>query len=232
MIRKILFVLLFFSTTMQAGYVIQLGLYKNRLMLQKMVDRIAQTKLKSNVTIEKLGELHWAHSQPIEDKVSAQRALLHYRKVFKDAFIKEVSAKQNQKKEQTNIPVVLDQMVSKKGHAKRAKKRSLETLLNGNVFYVCFEAADKELVIVAFDGDYIEYNTIIGDIPSFKERYNVINNRLYTFKEKVSQHSVYSTLEEVKEKYLLISSWHKNEKVNSIRYYYKLEDALAYVKRG
>jgi hypothetical protein len=230
MIKKILFVLLFLSATIEAGYVIHLGLYKNRPALQKMVNRIAKTELRSNVTIEKRGSLHWAHSRTIEDNVSAKQALRHYRKVFKDAFMSK--AKVKQKKAHASHPVITDQTRSRNTHVIGTKKRSLETQLTGNVFYVSLETAERELLIVAFDGKHVEYNPIMGDIPSFKERYDVIDDRLYTFKEKASGDSVYSTLEKVKKKYLLISSWHQKEKVNTFRYYYELEDALAYVRGG
>lgn len=228
--RKILFVLLFFSVTIEAGYVIHLGLYKNRPALQKMVNRIAKTELRSNVIIEKRGSLHWAHSRTIEDKVSAKQALRHYRKVFNDAFM--TKAKVKQKKAHASHPLITDQTGSGNMHVTATKKCSLETQLTGNVFYVSLEAAERELVIVAFDGKYVEYNPIVGNIPSFKERYHVIDDRLYTFKEKASGDSVYSKLEKVKKKYLLISSWHQKEKVNTFRYYYELEDALAYVRGG
>lgn len=255
--KKILFLLLFLSVTMQAGYVIQLGLYKNRQALEEMVDHIAKSKLRSNVIIEKRGDLHWAHSRTIEDKATAQQSLLQYRKVFKDAFIKEIPttkvkprpiSKEKQKSKIVNTAVshtshainakkeVLKQSeavpskLTEQNHETSKKKLSLEKRLKGNVFYVCVEAAKTELLIVAFDENHVEYNTVIGDIPSFKEQYAVINDRLYVFKDKASKNSVYSTLEEVKGKYLLISNWNQNEKVNTLRYYYNLEDALAYVQ--
>ena len=227
--KKILFVLLFFSVTMQAGYIIHLGLYKNRPALQKMVDRIAKSELRSNVTIEKRGELHWAHSYTIEDMVSAKQALRHYRKVFNDAFISKVRI--HPKNAQRDTTAIETQSASRKKDTENIEKHSLERRLRGNLFYVCLETADKALLAVAFDGKHVAYNTIIGDAPSLKERYDVRNDRLYTFNDSVDTDAVYETLDKVTKRYLLISYWHEEEKVNTLRYYYKLEDALAYIKR-
>lgn len=276
MLRNISFIIIFTGLStivLQAEYVIQLGLYKNRAILEKMVDRISDPKLRSEVIIEKRGEMHWAHSPVIKDKLTMNHTLLGYRKVFKDAFFKEVpiiddkqhemkaidSVKSAQKEvpqkmvatkaeeidplafvqklvpqkiEETKIPNKSDEEKAEevKNDSKSLKRLSFEERLKGNVFFVCFETKDKQVVKTEFDGHNVSYTPVVGEMEPFNAQYDVVLDRIYIFKDKISTRSIYSTLDEVKEKYLLISSWHNRKKVNTIRYYYDLQDAMAYVK--
>ena len=251
-------VLIGMSTAMlQADYVIQLGLYKNRSTLDKMVNSISDPKLKAGVIIEKRGELHWAHSKVIKDKDSMQHELSVYREVFKDAFFKELSTIKKENEEIIEIDPIkfVEKMVQPdvsqtapvkevkatsnidekaellKSNAVASKKLSFEEWLKGNVFYVCSKSEGKKVVKTEFDGRQVNYTSVFDELNTSEARYDVVLDRLYIFKEKISTRSAYSTLDEVKEKYLLIGSWENRKKVNTIRYYYNLPDAMAYVNR-
>ena len=251
MLRNISFFMVLLSMSTQilnADYMIQLGLYKNRTILDKMVSRISDAELRSEVIIEMRGELYWAHSKVINNETLMKQRLSDYRKVFKDAFSKEVPSMQPEVKDVKQIdPLefvqkIVPRQVEKpktaevtkvevlQSDAETSKKLSFEERLKGNTFYVCFESQNKQIVKTEFDGQEVNYIPIVGDMASYTARYDVVFDRLYVFEDKISTRSVYVTLDEVKEKYLLLSNWHNRKKVNMIRYYYDLQDAMTYMQ--
>jgi hypothetical protein len=59
--------------------------------------------------------------------------------------------------------------------------------------------------------------------------YIVDNRRLYMFADTFSENGAYSKLEAKEKKYLLVSSWSNGKKLNTLRYYYHLNDAKRYL---
>lgn len=106
MVKNILLILGLFgmgSLHLQADYVIQLGVFKNKNSLVKNIERISDETLRANVSIKKQKGLYWAHSKTYTDKKSMQRDLAKYRKHIKDAFGKKVSTQKASSKKEVSV---------------------------------------------------------------------------------------------------------------------------------
>ena len=105
-------------------------------------------------------------------------------------------------------------------------------MLSGRHFYLAYKATDKNpnlLVKVKFGNHRVSYQPIIGDMKLNDANYFVDEKKLYMYAEFFTRDGAYSTLEEHHDKYMLVSSWSNGKKLNTLRYYYKLDDAKAYL---
>ncbi len=115
-----------------------------------------------------------------------------------------------------------------------AKDVSLYDRFHQKTLYLC--AYGKEpwspnvLMQVDFFDKGVVYTPMMGEVPSKKEKYAIDNNKLYISHKGLFDSEVYSTLDSVTLEYYLISTWVGKKKVNTIRYYFDLEKAEAYVK--
>jgi hypothetical protein len=69
----------------------------------------------------------------------------------------------------------------------------------------------------------------MGDISPRREIYTIDKNKLYISQQGLFDSEISNTLDSVTSDYYLISTWVGKNKVNTIRYYYDLEKAEAYV---
>jgi len=69
----------------------------------------------------------------------------------------------------------------------------------------------------------------MGEISPRREIYTIDKNKLHISQQGLFDSEIYSTLDSVASEYYLISSWVGKSKVNTIRYYFDLEKAEAYV---
>jgi len=111
-------------------------------------------------------------------------------------------------------------------------KHFTKEMLSGQYYYLAYQASNKNpnlLIRVSFSSDEVTYQPIIGDMKMTKASYLVDNNRLYMFTNAFTQDGAYSKLEKNKTNYFLVSSWANGKKLNTLRYYYKMNDAKQYL---
>lgn len=59
--------------------------------------------------------------------------------------------------------------------------------------------------------------------------YIIENRRLYMFANSFTKDGAYSILDKHRKKYFLVSSWINGKKLNTLRYYFNLNDAKEYL---
>jgi len=114
---------------------------------------------------------------------------------------------------------------------KRYKHFSKE-MLGGHYYYLAYkkEGDNPNLLIkVSFKNHEVTYQPVIGEMQMTKANYMVENNKLYMFANTFTKNGSFSKLEEHHKKYFLVSSWANGKKLNTLRYYYKLNDAKQYL---
>lgn len=111
---------------------------------------------------------------------------------------------------------------------------SLYDRLHQKTLYLCAygpeEWSPNVLIHIAFFDKEVIYTPIMGDVSSKKEQYKVTEDKLYISHHSVFDPEMYSRIEEITEDYYLISTWIKENKMTSIRYYFDLDKAQEYVK--
>ena len=111
---------------------------------------------------------------------------------------------------------------------------SLYTRLHQKTLYLCAygpeEWSPNVLIHIAFFDKDVIYTPIQGDVSSKREKFKIIEDRLYISHKGVFNDDMYSTIEETTQDYYLISTWIGKKKMTSIRYYFDLGKAEEYVK--
>ena len=100
--------------------------------------------------------------------------------------------------------------------------------------YLCAYGAEEwssnVLIHVAFFDKEVIYTPIRGDVSHRREVYTIDKNRLYISQKGLFDSEIYKTLDEINSDYYLISTWVEKTKVNTIRYYFDLDKAEAYIR--
>jgi len=137
-----------------------------------------------------------------------------------------------------NIPSILEALPHSSVVApsekieQRTYKYFTNQMLSGNHYYMTYKApkgGSNLLIKVSFGADTVTYQPVLGDMQMTQANYLVENNRLYMFAESFSPDGAYSTLDEHRKDHFLVSSWMDKKKLNTLRYYYKLNDAKKYL---
>lgn len=136
-----------------------------------------------------------------------------------------------------NRVVTLPETVNQKpqGQEEREEKKPdyfTKQMLSGQQFFLAYKATERSpnlLVKVTFGNHTVSYQPIIGDMKLNDANYFIDDHKLYMYAEYFTRDGAYSTLEEHEDAYMLVSSWSKGKKLNTLRYYYKLDDAKEYL---
>jgi len=105
-------------------------------------------------------------------------------------------------------------------------------MLSGKHYYLAYKSTKDSpnlLIKVSFQNHIVTYQPVIGDMKMTKANYLVENGRLYMFANSFTTDGAYSKLEERRKNHLLVSSWVNGKKLNTLRYYYDLNDAKEYL---
>ena len=105
-------------------------------------------------------------------------------------------------------------------------------MLSGHHYYMTYKAekgGTNLLIKVSFGANDVRYQPVLGDMQMIQANYLIENNRLYMFADSFSPDGAYSTLDEHRTDHFLVSSWMSRKKLNTLRYYYKLNDAKEYL---
>jgi len=124
--------------------------------------------------------------------------------------------------------------VFKNEKPKQYKKFSKQ-MLSGHHYYLAYKETDSNpnlLIKVSFGNHKVTYQPIIGDMKMTKASYLVEGDRLYMFADTFTRNGSFSKLEEHRENHFLVSSWANAKKLNTLRYYYKMNDAKDYLGLG
>lgn len=105
-------------------------------------------------------------------------------------------------------------------------------MLSGQDYYLAYKKTDANpslLIKVIFENHEVTYQPIVGEMQMTKASYLVEDGKLYMFTDSFTKNGSFSTLEKHYANYFLVSSWANGKKLNSLRYYYKLNDAKKYL---
>lgn len=105
-------------------------------------------------------------------------------------------------------------------------------MLSGKHYYLAYKSTNESpnlLIKVSFANHQVTYQPILGDMQMTKANYMIDNHRLYMFAESFTKNGAFSTLDEHREGHFLVSSWVNSKKLNTLRYYYRLNDAKEYL---
>ena len=105
-------------------------------------------------------------------------------------------------------------------------------MLSGHYYYLAYKGEGKNpdlLIKVSFQNDAVTYQPVIGDMKMTKASYLVDGDRLYMFTNSFTRDGAFSKLEENEDDHIVVSSWINGKKLNTLRYYYKLNDAKEYL---
>jgi len=117
---------------------------------------------------------------------------------------------------------------------KKYKKFSKQ-MLSGQHYYLAYKKTDSNpnlLIKVTFGNHQVTYQPVIGEMQMTKANYLTEGSRLYMFADTFTKDGSYSKLDEHRENHFLVSSWAKGKKLNTLRYYYKMNDAKEYLGIG
>ena len=114
------------------------------------------------------------------------------------------------------------------------KKHSLfnKKMLSGKHYYLAYKSTKESpdlLIKVSFKNHIVVYQPIIGEMKMTEANYLIENKRLYMFANSFTKDGAYSVLDEHRENHFLVSSWINGKKLNTLRYYYNLNDAKEYL---
>jgi len=105
-------------------------------------------------------------------------------------------------------------------------------MLSGKHYYLAYKSTKESpnlLIKVSFQNHIVIYQPIIGDMKMTEANYLIENKRLYMFANSFTKDGAYSKLDEDRKNHFLVSSWVNGKKLNTLRYYYDLNDAKEYL---
>ena len=131
----------------------------------------------------------------------------------------------------TIVPAVVHSDDFEKVEIKQYKQFNKQ-MLSGHHYYLAYKGDENNpdlLIKVSFKNDEVIYQPVIGDMKMTKASYLVDGDRLYMFTNAFTRDGAFSKIEENKDDHIIVSSWINGKKLNILRYYYKLNDAKAYL---
>jgi len=140
----------------------------------------------------------------------------------------------------STAPVVKESSIVEEIRAK-SESRDVEIdsfskrILSGHKFYLTYKSPDGRsdlLIKLSFGGFKVKYQPIVGEMNMREAKYLVDNSKLYMFADTFSENGAYSKVESVTDDYMVVSSWFKGKRINSLRYYYNLDKAKRYLGKS
>ncbi|NEW60941.1 hypothetical protein GSY74_06555 [Sulfurovum sp. bin170] len=105
-------------------------------------------------------------------------------------------------------------------------------MISGKRYYLAYKSTSESpnlLVKVSFGNHKVVYQPMMGDMNMRDAKYLVEDGKLYMFADSFSQEGAYSKIDGYKKDYILVSSWSNGKKLNTLRYYYRLNSARSYL---
>jgi len=130
------------------------------------------------------------------------------------------------------LPLATVEVESSENITQKQYKNFTKQMLSGKHYYLAYKSpkggADL-LIKVSFGTHRVTYQPIMGDMQMTQANYLIENSRLYMFADSFTRDGAYSTLDEHRNNHFLVSSWANGKKLNTLRYYYHLNDAKEYL---
>lgn len=114
-------------------------------------------------------------------------------------------------------------------------KNFSKQMLSGQHYYLAYKKTDANpnlLIKVTFGNHQVTYQPVIGEMQMTKANYVTEGNKLYMFTDTFTRNGSFSKLDEHRDDHFLVSSWANGKKLNTLRYYYKMNDAKEYLGIG
>jgi len=114
-------------------------------------------------------------------------------------------------------------------------KNFSKQMLSGQHYYLAYKETESNpslLIKVSFGNHQVTYQPVIGEMEMTKANYLIEGEKLYMFADTFTRNGSFSRLDEHREDHFLVSSWRKGKKLNTLRYYYKMNDAKEYLGIG
>ena len=111
-------------------------------------------------------------------------------------------------------------------------KNFSKQMLSGQHYYLAYKKTANNpnlLIKVSFGNHKVTYEPVIGEMKMTKASYLTEDNKLYMFADTFEKNGSFSKLDEHREDHFLVSSWANGKKLNTLRYYYKMNDAKKYL---
>ncbi len=227
------------------SYNIRIAVYKNIDALEHELNKLSPL-LRKTVERQKKGEQHVACSEQTDNKEKLEKLLPSYQKVFPDAFISTSQTTERnttqintvKKTEVKQIPPQIKQKIVYNPYSRKIvnptkKDIPLYDRFHQKTLYLCAYGehpwSHNVLIHVAFFDKEVIYTPMMGEVSAKREIYTIDKNKLYISKQGLFDSEIYNTLDSITSEYYLISGWVGDTKVNTIRYYFDLEKAEAYV---
>jgi hypothetical protein len=105
-------------------------------------------------------------------------------------------------------------------------------MISGKRYYLAYKSTSESpnlLVKVSFGNHTVVYQPMLGSMSMRDAKYLVENGKLYMFADSFSENGAFSKIDGYEKDYILVSSWSNGKKLNTLRYYYKLNDAKRYL---
>jgi hypothetical protein len=105
-------------------------------------------------------------------------------------------------------------------------------MISGKRYYLAYKSRNESpnlLVKVSFGNHTVVYQPMVGDMNMREAKYLVEDGKLYMFADSFSQEGAFSKIDGYEKDYILVSSWSNGKKLNTLRYYYRLNGARSYI---
>jgi len=105
-------------------------------------------------------------------------------------------------------------------------------MLSGKHYYLAYKSTDNNpnlLIKVSFKTHRVVYQPIIGNMTMTEANYIVDSKKLYMYANSFTKDGAYSVLESHRTNHFVVSSWVNGKKLNTLRYYYDLNNAKEYL---
>jgi hypothetical protein len=216
-------------------YNAELTIATNKKALIKKLNNLSPS-LRKTITVKKINNRYKVETLSTTNKKLLTTLLPTYKKFFPDASIHKVSSSKNIKKRpKQKTKSLQDNSITQKPKSNTASELSpLHKALQDKTFYLCPQFRTKKdkkfLIKVEFKKTTVTYTPILGKIPPMTALYKVEDDKLFLYQKGLFNPKVFSLLETTYFKYHLISSWADERKIKSLRYYFNLNDAEAYLQ--
>jgi len=117
-------------------------------------------------------------------------------------------------------------------HSQKRYSSFNKKILSGKHYFLAYKSTKDSpdlLIKVSFKNHVVVYQPIIGEMKMTEANYIIENRRLYMFANSFTKDGAYSILDKHRKKYFLVSSWINGKKLNTLRYYFNLNDAKEYL---
>jgi hypothetical protein len=157
------------------------------------------------------------------------------RVVKKESSIIEYPLAQTYPIERNSYSVILKPAEIPQPKVKQVTKKQkgfYKRMISGKLYYLAYKSTNNNpnlLIKVTFRNHTVIYQPMIGDMSMREAKYLVENGKLYMFADSFSEEGAFSKIDGYKDNYILVSSWSNGKKINTLRYYYKLNDAKEYL---